>query len=288
MTKPFKGKIELDVRDSVADWDAFTPKAAPTGAPNVLVVLFDDTASPRGRRSAAGSRCRRCRGSPTTASSTPSGIRRRSAHPRARLPHRPQPPLERLRLDLGELDGLSRLQLAHPARERDDRPHAPRRRLQHFLGREEPQHPGRCLDAGLFEEGMAARDGLRPLLRLHRRRDEQLVSRPGRGQPLHRPALPARGRLPPLEDLGDQALRFIRDSKQSEPDKPWYLWFCPGANHAPHHAPEEYIEKYKGLFDDGYEAYREWVLPRMIEKGILPEGTELTPINPMRPARSRG
>ena len=83
------------------------------------------------------------------------------------------------------------------------------------------------------------------------------------------------------KDLADQALRIIRDSKQSEPDKPWYLWFCPGANHAPHHAPQEYIDKYKGMFDDGYEAYREWVLPRMIERGILPEGTELTPINPM-------
>src|SRR5215207_4068124 len=74
------------------------------------------------------------------------------------------------------------------------------------------------------------------------------------------------------KDLADQALRFIRDAKQSEPDKPWYLWFCPGANHAPHHAPAEYIDRYKGRFDDGYEAYREWVLPRMIERGILPEG----------------
>jgi arylsulfatase A-like enzyme len=57
----------------------------------------------------------------------------------------------------------------------------------------------------------------------------------------------------------------------------------PGANHAPHHAPKEYIDKYKykGKLDDGYEAYREWVLPRMVERGILPEGTELTPINPM-------
>jgi arylsulfatase len=85
------------------------------------------------------------------------------------------------------------------------------------------------------------------------------------------------------KDLADKALEFIRDSKQTEPDKPWYLWFCPGANHAPHHAPEEYIAKYRGQFDDGYEAYREWVLARMIERGILPEGTELTPINPMTP-----
>ena len=71
--------------------------------------------------------------------------------------------------------------------------------------------------------------------------------------------------------------RSSRDSKQSAPNKPWYMLFCPGANHAPHHAPQEYIDKYTGKFDDGYEAYREWVLPRMIERGIMPEGTELTP-----------
>ena len=45
--------------------------------------------------------------------------------------------------------------------------------------------------------------------------------------------------------------------------------------------PQDYIDKYKGKFDEGYEAYREWVLPRMIAKGILPEGTQLTPLNPM-------
>ena len=83
------------------------------------------------------------------------------------------------------------------------------------------------------------------------------------------------------KDLADQALKMIRDCQQTETDKPWYLWFCPGANHAPHHAPQEYIDKYKGAFDDGYEVYREWVLARMIERGILPEGTELTPLNPM-------
>ena len=83
------------------------------------------------------------------------------------------------------------------------------------------------------------------------------------------------------KDLADQAIRMLRDQKASNPSKPWFMWFCPGANHAPHHAPKEYIDKYKGKFDDGYEAYREWVLARMIEKGILPEGTELTPLNPL-------
>jgi arylsulfatase len=83
------------------------------------------------------------------------------------------------------------------------------------------------------------------------------------------------------KDLADHALQMLRDQKASNPSRPWYMWFCPGANHAPHHAPKEYIDKYRGKFDDGYEAYREWVLPRMIAKGILPQGTQLTPLNPL-------
>ena len=74
---------------------------------------------------------------------------------------------------------------------------------------------------------------------------------------------------------------MLRDQKATNPSEPWYLWFCPGANHAPHHSPQEYTDKYKGMFDEGYEAYREWVLARMIEKGVIPEGTELTPLNLM-------
>jgi arylsulfatase len=83
------------------------------------------------------------------------------------------------------------------------------------------------------------------------------------------------------KDLADQAIRMLRDLRSSAPSKPWFMWFCPGANHAPHHSPQEYIDKYKGVFDDGYEAYREWVLARMIERGVVAEGTELTPLNPM-------
>ena len=68
------------------------------------------------------------------------------------------------------------------------------------------------------------------------------------------------------KDLADKALAVHPRQQAVPPDKPWYMFFCPGANHAPHHAPQEYIDKYAGAFDDGYEAYREWVLPRMIEQ----------------------
>ncbi|HVY73712.1 MAG TPA: sulfatase-like hydrolase/transferase, partial [Puia sp.] len=83
------------------------------------------------------------------------------------------------------------------------------------------------------------------------------------------------------KDLADQAIKMLRDQKSSNPSKPWFMWYNPGANHAPHQAPADYIAKYKGKFDDGYETYRAWVLQRMIDKGIMPKGTKLTPINPM-------
>lgn len=83
------------------------------------------------------------------------------------------------------------------------------------------------------------------------------------------------------KDLADRAIQYLKDQRTSNPSKPWYMWFNPGANHAPHHAPKDYADKYKGKFDDGYEAYREWVFNRMKEKHILPDSAILTPINPL-------
>jgi arylsulfatase len=83
------------------------------------------------------------------------------------------------------------------------------------------------------------------------------------------------------KDLTDHAIEMLRNLKASNPSKPWFMWFCPGANHAPHQAPTEYIAKYKGKFDDGYDAYRTWVLQRMIDKNGDAPGTALTPLNPL-------
>lgn len=85
------------------------------------------------------------------------------------------------------------------------------------------------------------------------------------------------------KDLADKAIQYIQDQKATNPSKPWYMWFCPGANHAPHHAPQEFIDKYKGKFDQGYDAYRKWVVPRMIAKGVVPADTKLTDFNPLPP-----
>ncbi len=82
------------------------------------------------------------------------------------------------------------------------------------------------------------------------------------------------------EDLVDKSIEFIADSKQIDPDKPFYLHLCFGATHAPHHAPKEWADKYAGKFDEGWDAYREQTFARQKELGIVPADAELSRHDP--------
>ncbi|MEQ1785781.1 MAG: arylsulfatase [Acidimicrobiales bacterium] len=78
------------------------------------------------------------------------------------------------------------------------------------------------------------------------------------------------------EDLADQATLFLKDLRATRPDKPFFLWFTPGACHAPHQAPASYIEQYRGQFDKGWDAWRDDVFARQVASGLLPAGTRLS------------
>jgi arylsulfatase A-like enzyme len=82
------------------------------------------------------------------------------------------------------------------------------------------------------------------------------------------------------EDLVDRGLRFIHDTVSIRPDRPFLCYLAFGATHAPHQAPPEYLAKYRGRFDDGWDAARERTFARQLEMGLLPEGTQLAPRNP--------
>jgi len=82
------------------------------------------------------------------------------------------------------------------------------------------------------------------------------------------------------EDLVDKAISFIADSKQVAPNKPFFMYFCTGAMHAPHHVPAEWADKYKGKFDDGWEAYRNDVFTKQKELGIAPNDAQLSRHDP--------
>ncbi|APG26821.1 arylsulfatase [Syntrophotalea acetylenivorans] len=80
-----------------------------------------------------------------------------------------------------------------------------------------------------------------------------------------------------LNDMTDQTVAWIRYQKALTPDKPFFVYFAPGATHAPHHVPKEWIARWKGKFDQGWDKLREEILARQIEKGIVPKGTRLAP-----------
>ncbi len=82
------------------------------------------------------------------------------------------------------------------------------------------------------------------------------------------------------EDLVDRAIELVADAKQIAPDKPFFMYFCTGAAHAPHQVPKEWIDRYEGMFDDGWDAYREKVFARQRELGFVPPNTKLSARDP--------
>lgn len=281
----FAGTIKLDVRDSVADWGPYTPKRAPEGAPNVLFVLYDDTGL--GAWSAYGGRINM----PTLDKLAQNGITYTQWHTTAlcsptrstlltgrnhhlngmasitetadgfpgangRLPDQ----VTTIAQVLSD-NGWSTFWVGkdHNVPEQDVAPGGSRSewptqqgfdRFYGFLGGETNNwYPDLVEDNRFIEPPYGPEDGYHL-----------------------------------SKDLADKAIEMLRNQNATNPSKPWYLWFNPGANHAPHHSPKEYIAKYKGKFDDGYDAYRVWVLERMIEKGILPADTQITELNPMAEA----
>lgn len=86
------------------------------------------------------------------------------------------------------------------------------------------------------------------------------------------------------EDLADKAIAWVRRAKSIAPDRPYFLYVAPGATHAPHQAPQAWIDKFKGQFDMGWDAYREQTLERQKKLGVVPADTDLTERSPGLPA----
>lgn len=281
-SKGFNGVINLDVRESTPDWKPFERKKAPVGSPNVLIVLYDDTGL--GAWSPYGGRIN-------------------------------MPTLDKLAADGLTYTQFHTVSLCSPTRScfNTGRNHnlngmgaitegangfpgysclLPKETVTmaqilndngwstFWLGKDH-NVPETDLSAGSNKSQWPLQQGYDRFYGFIGGETNQwypdLIED---NHPIEQPYGPEQG-YHLSKDLADQAIKMISDQKSANPSKPWFMWYCPGANHAPHQAPKDYIAKYKGMFDDGYDAYRKWVLPRMIEKGILPKGTTLTDWNPM-------
>ena len=278
----FKGVIKLDIRDSKPDWTPFQLKQAPHGAPNILIVLYDDTGlaawSPFGGRINMPTLQRLADNGliysqwHTTALCSPT----RSTFLTGRNHH-----VNRCACITEGSNGFpgwaGRLpaECATIAQVLQDNGFS-----TFWLGKNHNVPEEDISSGGSRSEWPLAKGFDRFYGFLGGETNNWYPDLIEDNRFIEQPYSPEGG-YHLSKDLTDQAIKMIRDQKAGSPSKPWFMWFCPGANHAPHHSPKDYADKYKGKFDDGYEAYREWVLQRMIEKGVVPKGTKLTPINPM-------
>lgn len=80
-----------------------------------------------------------------------------------------------------------------------------------------------------------------------------------------------------VDDMTDKAINWIGQQKALIPDKPFFVYFAPGATHAPHHVPKEWADKYKGKFDQGWDKLREETFARQKKMGVIPQDCQLTP-----------
>ncbi len=280
--KPFKGVIKLDIRDSKADWEPFLPPRAPEGAPNVLIVLYDDTGQ------AAWSPYGGAINMPTLQKLADRGLTYSQWHTTALCSPTRSCFMTGRNHHLNGMSCITEGANGFPGW--SGRVPEECMSIGHMLQGEgwstfwlgkEHNVPEQDICAGGTKSEWPVQKGFDRFYGFIGGETNQwypdLVED---NKFIDQPYGPEDG-YHLSKDLVDQAMQMIRDQKASNPSKPWFMWLCPGANHAPHHAPKEYIDKYKGKFDEGYEAYREWVLPRMIAKGLLPKDTALTPFNPL-------
>jgi arylsulfatase A-like enzyme len=281
VTKPFKGVINVDDRDSVPDWEPYLQPVAPAGAPNVLYIVLDDVGfsamepwgglieTPNINKLAAG------------------GLTYTNWHTTALCSPTRSSLLTGRNHTTNGMACIAEATSGFP----NSNGHIPFEcaTIAEVLGERgwNTYMLGKWHLCPADEMNMASTKRNWPVGRGFERYYGFLGGETNQwypdlvydNHPVEQPGWPEDG-YHLTTDLTDKAIEFIKDAKMIAPDKPFFMYFCPGATHAPHHAPQEWIEKYAGRFDMGYEKYREIVFERQQQSGIFPAHAQLTLLNP--------
>ncbi|MEI6622969.1 MAG: arylsulfatase [Actinomycetes bacterium] len=281
MAQKFQGKIELDIRDSVPDWTPYLSPKAPTGAPNVLVIAWDDVGY--GTMDVFGGPVE----TPTMRRIADMGVKYANFHTTALCSPTRASLLTGRNATSNGMATIAEFSSGFPGI-------STRIPFENgFISEVLLEHGYNTYCVGKWhltpgeETSMAASKARWPLGRGFERFYGFLGGESSCWYPdlvhdnhqIDAPATPEQG-YHIAKDLSDKAIAFIRDAKVVEPDKPFFMYLSLDAAHAPHHVYREWADKYKGRFDEGYEAIRASILERQKELGLLPDDTELSPINP--------
>ena len=273
--------IAEDIRDSVPNWAPYRSARAPADAPNVLYLLWDDT----------GIATWDCFGGlvemPTMRRLAERGIRLTQFHTtalcsptRAALLTGRNPTTVGVASVVNLAQGFPGQHGRIPAETAlMSEVLAERGWSTYAVGKWHLTPPEECHAAGARTHWPLSRGFDRFYGFLDGMTDQWYPSLVADSRPIDPPATPEQG-YHLSKDLADNAIGFLRDHRAAAPDKPWFMYLCPGAGHSPHQVAPEWADRYRGTFDMGYERYREVVLANQKALGLLPEDTALSPLNP--------
>jgi len=280
---PFPGVIGRTLDESSPAWPA--PLRAGEGAPNVVLLVLDDVGY--GQLSVFGGLCE----TPTLERLAGRGLRYGNFHTTALCsPTRGTLLTGRNHHTLG-LSAITELSLGFPA-------HNGIMGFEHgFLsemlleqgyntfavGKWHLAPPEETTTAGPFHRWPLGRGFERYYGFLGGDTDQWFPDLTYDNHPVPAPATPEEGYHLNV-DLADKAIQFIKDAHVNAPDKPFFLYYATGAGHAPHHVEPDWIAKYRGKFDEGWDAYRRIVFERQKELGLFPADADVSVRDPDVPA----
>jgi arylsulfatase A-like enzyme len=281
MPAGFNGRIDIDIRDSEPDWTPYLAPKAPPGSPNVLLLAWDDLGFATMDTFGGPVQC------PNMARIAERGVKFSNFHTTALCSPTRASLLTGRNATTNGMATIAEFASGYPGI--STRIPFESGFISEVLGAQ--GYNTYCIGKWHLTPGeecnLAAYKGRWPLGRGFERFYGWLGGETNSyypdlvhdNHPVEPPARPEDG-YHLADDMADKAIEFIRDAKVIDPDKPFFMYLAPQAGHAPHLVPLEWADRYKGVFDEGYEAIREGILERQIAMGLLPEGTQLSPINP--------
>ncbi len=271
------GLVTYDAKDPDTTFPPIEPLLPPKGAPNVLVVLLDDVGF--GASSAFGGPCR----TPTAERLAAGGLRYNRFHTTALCAPTRQALLTGRNHHSVGMGSITETATSSPGY-CSVRPNtkAPLPMTLKLNGYSTAQF-GKCHEVpvwqtspmGPFDAWPSGGGGFESFYGFIGGENNQWEPALYEGTtPVEPPASPEDG-YHLTEDLADRANAWMRQQKALMPDRPFFVYFAPGATHAPHHVPKEWADRYAGEFDDGWDAVRERTFTRQKEAGLIPADADL-------------
>ena len=274
---PYSGLITYDAKDPATSFPPIEPLRPPEGAPNVLIVLIDDAGF--AASSAFGGPC----STPTAERLAAKGLKYNRFHTTALCSPTRQALLTGRNHHSVGMGGITEIATSAPGYN-SIRPNtcAPLAETLKLNGYATAQF-GKCHEVPVWEtsplgpfHAWPTGSGFEHFYGFIGGETNQYAPAIYRDTvPIEQPKTAEEG-YHFTEDMTDQAIDWIKQQKALMPDKPFFVYYAPGATHAPHHVPTEWSDKYKGAFDDGWDAQRERTFAKQKALGVIPADAELT------------